>query len=185
MRIATLLLAAVSVACASAPQTVAEAPAPVPEAVLAPRILTETLTVRDPALAREVARLKIQALESSAQMADLERRLGKNSRRAEKQRFAVEHGLAQLITDAGYFLGQYAAPPGLVGRKGFQLANALKQRPRLGERTGRIPGAGGRPGGGRPGPLSILFQKRGLQGPGLPLQAFSAGRPEEPGRFHR
>lgn len=126
MRIATLLLAVASVACASAPKPVAETPAPVPEAVLSPRVLTETLTVRDPAMEREVARLRILALESSAQMADLERRLGEATTElvramARLRTLATRAEAASAIAEAEVTLQQ------LRGRAGRQSAPEVAQ----------------------------------------------------------
>lgn len=129
MRLAVLLLAATSVACASAATPVAEPPAPEPEAVLSPRVLTETLTVRDPALEREVARLKIQALEHSAEMADLERRLGEATTElvramARLRTLATRAEAASAIAEAEVTLQQ------LRGRAGQQPAPEVAQAER-------------------------------------------------------
>jgi hypothetical protein len=129
MRSALFLLVAMSIGCASAPKPAAEAPAPVPSAELSPRILTETLTVRDPALEREVARLKIQTLESAAQMADLERRLGEATTElvramARLRTLATRAEAASAIAEAEVTLQQ------LRGRAGQQSAPEVAQAER-------------------------------------------------------
>lgn len=82
MRIAVVFLAASLTAslaaCAAKPQPAAPAPvvaAPAPAPVAAP----ETVTVRDPDMERELARAKVQLLERTAQLAELERRLGEST----------------------------------------------------------------------------------------------------------
>lgn len=129
MRIAPLLLVAMALACASAPKPAAETPTPVPTAELSPRILTETLTVRDPALEREVARLKIQTLENAAQMAELERRLGEATTElvramARLRTLATRAEAASAIAEAEVTLQQ------LRGRAGQQSAPEVVQAER-------------------------------------------------------
>ena len=75
MRIVVLLLAAASIGCAGKPQPVATAPAPVQAA---PAVV-ETVTVRDPETAAELGRVKVQLLERTARIADLERRLNEST----------------------------------------------------------------------------------------------------------
>ena len=77
MRVVFVFLASALVACGgrtqpAPPAPVAAAPPPPAPAPAAP----ETVTVRDPAMERENARLRVQLLERSAQLADTERRLG-------------------------------------------------------------------------------------------------------------
>jgi hypothetical protein len=77
----TVALSAVTMiaACGPKPQPAAPAPAPVAAAPAPPPAqpaVPETVTVRDPETERENARLRIQLLERSAQLADTERRLG-------------------------------------------------------------------------------------------------------------
>ncbi len=127
MRLATLLLAATCVACAGAQKPTDVSP--VPEATLSPRILTETLTVRDPAQERELARLKIQMLESSAQMADLERRLGEATTElvramARLRTLATRAEAASAIAEAEVTLQQ------LRGRAGQQSPPEVAQAER-------------------------------------------------------
>lgn len=127
MRIATLLIAATCVACAGAPTPAAETP--VPEVVASPRVQTETLTVRDPAQERELARLKIQMLESSAQMADLERRLGEATTElvramARLRTLATRAEAASAIAEAEVTLQQ------LRGRAGQQSPPEVAQAER-------------------------------------------------------
>lgn len=76
MRIAVLLLAAVTIGCAGKPPAAAPAPAPVPRAV---RAVPETVVVRDPETAAELGRVKVQLLERTARIADLERRLNEST----------------------------------------------------------------------------------------------------------
>lgn len=78
-RSSSVLLALALAACAAKPQPAPPAPEPVvsapPPPAPAPAV-PETVTVRDPEMERENARLRIQLLERSAQVADTERRLG-------------------------------------------------------------------------------------------------------------
>jgi hypothetical protein len=69
--VAVIIVIAVS-ACGGPPKPAA--PAPVTNAP--PRTAPETVTVRDPALVGEVAALKVQLLERTAQLTEAERRLG-------------------------------------------------------------------------------------------------------------
>jgi len=79
MRVAFVLLAVALVACGSQPQPAPPPPAPVaatpPPAAPAPTA-PETVRVRDPDMERENARMRVQLLERSAQLADTDRRLG-------------------------------------------------------------------------------------------------------------
>jgi hypothetical protein len=77
MRVAFVLLAVALVACGAKPRPAPPAPvaAAPPPAVAAP-VAPETVTVRDPDTERENARLRVQLLERSAQLADTDRRLG-------------------------------------------------------------------------------------------------------------
>ena len=76
MRIAVLLLAAASIGCAGKPQPAGTGPAPVQPS--APAVV-ETVTVRDPETAAELGRVKVQLLERTARIADLERRLNEST----------------------------------------------------------------------------------------------------------
>lgn len=127
MRVAVLLVAATTLACAAAPTPGAQTPTP--EAELSPRILTETLTVRDPAQERELARLKIEMLESAAQMAELERRLGEATTElvramARLRTLATRAEAASAIAEAEVTLQQ------LRGRAGQQSPPEVAQAER-------------------------------------------------------
>lgn len=76
MRVAFVLLAASLVACGGKPQPAPPAPvaAPPPPAAPAPTV-RETVRVRDPEMERDNARMRIQLLERTAQLADTDRRL--------------------------------------------------------------------------------------------------------------
>lgn len=127
MRIALLLFAATAAACAAAPTPAAVSPTP--EAILSPRILTETLTVRDPAQERELARLKIEMLESAALREDLERRLGEATTElvramARLRTLATRAEAASAIAEAEVTLQQ------LRGRAGQQSPPEVEQAER-------------------------------------------------------
>jgi len=72
MRFVVLLLAASAIGCAGKPQPVATVPAPVQTPV---RTVVETVTVRDPDVAAELGRTKVQLLERNARLTDMDRRL--------------------------------------------------------------------------------------------------------------
>jgi hypothetical protein len=80
MRVLFVLLALALVGCGAKPQP---APPPVPVVVAPPPpapvaapIVPETVRVRDPEMERDNARMRVQLLERSAQLADTDRRLG-------------------------------------------------------------------------------------------------------------
>ncbi|HTT66860.1 MAG TPA: SH3 domain-containing protein [Gemmatimonadales bacterium] len=76
MRFTLVLLAVALTACGARqppPADPAPVSAPPPPAIV--RVVTETVTVRDPDLEREAARLKMSLLERSAQLADATRQL--------------------------------------------------------------------------------------------------------------
>ena len=68
MRLVLLLLAASAIGCAGNSQPAVLAPSNV-------RAAPETVTVRDPEMERELARVKVQLLERNARLADMDRRL--------------------------------------------------------------------------------------------------------------
>jgi len=75
MRVAYVLFAVALVACGAKPQPAPPAPVAAPPAAAPAPAAPETVTVRDPDTERENARLRVQLLERSAQLADTERRL--------------------------------------------------------------------------------------------------------------
>jgi hypothetical protein len=81
MRVAFVLLAGALVACGAKPQPAPPAPvvAAVPPPAAPAPVAPETVTVRDPDMERENARLRVQLLERSAQLADTDRRLGETT----------------------------------------------------------------------------------------------------------
>ena len=128
MRIAIVFLAAAAIACAGKPQ--AAAPTPVvatPAPIVAPvRVAPETVTVRDPELERELARSKVQLLERTAQLADMDRRLGEATTEvvramARLRTLATRAEAASAIAEAEVTLQQ------LRGRAGQQGAPEVAQ----------------------------------------------------------
>lgn len=128
MRIAIVLLAVAAVACAGKLQTNAPAPvvaAPTPIAVPV-RVAPETVTVRDPELERELARSKVQLLERTAQLADMDRRLGEATTEVVRatallRTLATRAEAASAIAEAEVTLQQ------LRGRAGQQGAPEVAQ----------------------------------------------------------
>jgi len=125
MRVVVSFLAVTLVACGSKPQTapapVAVAP-PVPVVTLPP----ETVTVRDPDTERENARLRVQLLERSAQLADTDRRLGEATTEvvramARLRTLATRAEAASAMAEAEVTLQQ------LRGRAGQQAPPELRQ----------------------------------------------------------
>lgn len=126
MRIAVFVLAATVAACAGRQQP-AELPAPViVEPQLAPPAKLDTVTVRDPELERELARAKVQLLERTAQLADLDRRFGEATTEvvramARLRTLATRAEAASAIAEAEVTLQQ------LRGRAGQQGAPEVAQ----------------------------------------------------------
>ncbi|HTK56118.1 MAG TPA: SH3 domain-containing protein [Gemmatimonadales bacterium] len=122
MRIAVLLLAAVTVGCAGKPAA-APAPAPAPQIVRTP---PETVVVRDPETAAELGRVKVQLLERTARIADLERRLNESTTEvvramARLRTLATRAEAASAIAEAEVTLQQ------LRGRAGAQAPPEVAQ----------------------------------------------------------
>ena len=129
MRSALLLLIAAVAGCASQPKPLI-APAPIvveplsspPPAPAKP----ETVTVRDPEMERELARTKVQLLERSAQLADMDRRFGEATTEvvramARLRTLATRAEAASAIAEAEVTLQQ------LRGRAGQQGAPEVVQ----------------------------------------------------------
>ena len=130
MRVAIVILAAAVVACTAAPPpaaptapvVAAATPPAAPVVVAAP----ETVTVRDPETERELARLRVQLLERSAQLAVLERRLGETTTEvvramARLRTLATRAEAASAIAEAEVTLQQ------LRGRAGQQASEEARQ----------------------------------------------------------
>ena len=121
MRIAFLLLAAASIGCAGkSAQAPARAPAPVVRAA------PETVVVRDPETAAELGRVKVQLLERTARIADLERRLNESTTEvvramARLRTLATRAEAASAIAEAEVTLQQ------LRGRAGAQAPPEVAQ----------------------------------------------------------
>ena len=122
MRIVVVFLAASRAACAGKTPTAAPAPvvaAPAPTAAPV-RAAPETVTVRDPDMERELARAKVQLLERTAQLAEVERRLGESTievvrAMARLRTLATRAEAASAIAEAEVTLQQ------LKGRAGQQV----------------------------------------------------------------
>lgn len=93
MRSWSLALAAALLSSACSPAKPASAPTRVAPAPKAPRVVRDTLTVKDPELERRVARLELRLLEKQAQVEDLQSRL-------EETRAEVVRAMAKLRTGA-------------------------------------------------------------------------------------
>ena len=130
MRVAIVILAVAVVACTPAlppaappaPVVAAPTPPPAPVVVAAP----ETVTVRDPETERELARLRVQLLERSAQLAEMERRLGETTTEvvramARSRTLATRAEAASAIAEAEVTLQQ------LRGRAGQQASEEARQ----------------------------------------------------------
>lgn len=121
MRNAVLLLAAATIGCAGKP------PAPAPAPARAPvRATVETVTVRDPETAAELGRVKVQLLERTARIADLERRLSESTNEvvramARLRTLATRAEAASAIAEAEVTLQQ------LRGRAGSQAPPEVAQ----------------------------------------------------------
>lgn len=121
MRIAVLFLAAFAIGCASKPQPAAPAPAP---AIV--RAAPETVTVRDPEMAGELARARVQLLERNARLADMDRRLTEATTElvramARLRTLATRAEAASAIAEAEVTLQQ------LRGRAGQQVPPEVAQ----------------------------------------------------------
>ena len=127
-RVSRFFLAAALTACstkqpssaAPAPVVVASPPAP------AARVAPETVTVRDPELERESARLRMSLLERSAQLSDVERRLEESTTEvvramARMRSLATRAEAASAIAEAEVTLQQ------LRGRAGQQQPPEVRQ----------------------------------------------------------
>lgn len=128
MRIAIILLAAAGIACAGTPPAAAPTPvvaAPAPRAAPV-RVAPETIAVRDPEMEREFARTKVQLLERTAQLADMDRRLGEATTEvvramARLRTLATRAEAASAMAEAEVTLQQ------LRGRAGQQGAPEVAQ----------------------------------------------------------
>ncbi len=128
MRIAIILLAAAGIACAGTPPAAAPTPvvaAPAPTAAPV-RVAPETIAVRDPEMERELARTKVQLLERTAQLADMDRRLGEATTEvvramARLRTLATRAEAASAMAEAEVTLQQ------LRGRAGQQGAPEVAQ----------------------------------------------------------
>ena len=132
MRIAlVVLIAAVAAvaACAGQPKPIT-VPAPIavelPSSAPPTPTKPETVTVRDPEMERELARTKVQLLERSAQLADMDRRLGETTTEvvramARLRTLATRAEAASAIAEAEVTLQQ------LRGRAGQQGAPEVAQ----------------------------------------------------------
>ena len=121
MRIAVFLLAAAAIGCAGAPRAAAPAPA-TPSVRAAP----ETVTVRDPEMAGELARARVQLLERNARLADMDRRLNEATTElvramARLRTLATRAEAASAIAEAEVTLQQ------LRGRAGQQAPPEVAQ----------------------------------------------------------
>ena len=121
MRNVVLLLAAASVGCAGKPAATSPAPATSPA-----RAAVETVTVRDPETAAELGRVKVQLLERTARIADLERRLNESTTEvvramARLRTLATRAEAASAIAEAEVTLQQ------LRGRAGAQAPPEVAQ----------------------------------------------------------
>lgn len=129
MRVALVVCAMALVACSSAPPPAAPAPvvaAPAPAAPAPEPATPETVRVRDPELERENARLRVQLLERSAQLADMERRLGEATTEvvramARLRTLATRAEAASAMAEAEVSLQQ------LRGRAGQQSPPEVRQ----------------------------------------------------------
>ena len=127
-RVSRFMLAAALTAC-GAKQPLPASPAPVvaaPPPVLVARVAPETVTVRDPELERESARLRMSLLERSAQLADVERRLDESTTEvvramARLRSLATKAEAASAIAEAEVTLQQ------LRGRAGQQQPPEVRQ----------------------------------------------------------
>lgn len=130
MRVAIVILAVAVVACTAAPPP-ATPPPPVvaaPATPPAPLLVAppETVTVRDPETERELARLRVQLLERSAQLVEMERRLGETTTEvvramARLRTLATRAEAASAIAEAEVTLQQ------LRGRAGQQASEEARQ----------------------------------------------------------
>ena len=128
MRVARLIVLIALAACGARPQPAP--PAPVAAAPPAPEpaqpAVPETVTVRDPETERENARLRIQLLERSAQLADSERRLSEATTEvvramARLRTLATRAEAASAMAEAEVTLQQ------LRGRAGQQTPPEVRQ----------------------------------------------------------
>jgi SH3 domain-containing protein len=122
MRIVALLLSAAALGCAGKPSA-APAPATPPTPV---RATVETVTVRDPEMAGELARAKVQLLERNARLADMDRRLAESTTEvvramARLRTLATRAEAASAIAEAEVTLQQ------LRGRAGGQAPPEVAQ----------------------------------------------------------
>ncbi|MEO6059171.1 MAG: SH3 domain-containing protein [Candidatus Limnocylindria bacterium] len=119
MRFAVVLLAATAIGCAGKPHPAAPAPAIV-------RAAPDTVTVRDPETERELARARVQLLERTARLADMERRLAESTTEvvramARLRTLATRAEAASAIAEAEVTLQQ------LRGRAGEQAPPEVAQ----------------------------------------------------------
>jgi hypothetical protein len=121
---ALLVLSALSLT-ACGPKPAGTRPAPVSPPAVAPT-RAETITVRDPAMERELARIRIDLLERSAQLEDTERRLGEATTEvvramARLRTLATRAEAASSIAEAEVTVQQ------LKGRAGAQAPSEVRE----------------------------------------------------------
>jgi hypothetical protein len=123
MRFAVLLFAAAAVGCASKSPSADPTPAPV---ITPAAVETVTVTTRDPEMAGELARARVQLLERNARITDMERRLNEATTElvramARLRTLATRAEAASAIAEAEVMVQQ------LRGRTGGQAPPELAQ----------------------------------------------------------
>ena len=116
--------AVVSAACASKPSAEPE-PAPSPsQPVQAPRVVRETVTVRDPELERRLNRAELRVIEKEAQVVELQNRL-------EDARDEVVRTMSKLQTNASRAEAASAMAEADVALQSLRSAEGARQLPEL------------------------------------------------------
>lgn len=126
MRLAAVLLAALTIGCAAKPHPAAPTPVTTPVAAQ-----VETVTVRDPDMALELGRTKVLLLERNAKVADMERRLNEATTEvvramARLRSLATRAEAASAIAETEVTLQQLRGSAGGQAPEVAQAEGALK-----------------------------------------------------------
>ena len=125
MRSATLVVTVVFVwACASKPVASGPAPQPTQTTTTPPRVVRETVTVKDPEVERQRARLELRVIEKEAQVEELQTRL-------EDARDEVVRTMAKLQTLASRAEAASAMAEADVSLQSLRNAEGSRQVPEL------------------------------------------------------
>ena len=116
-------VAVVSAGCASKPAAPEQAPSPA-QPVQSPRVVRETVTVRDPELERRLNRAELRVIEKEAQVAELQTRL-------EDARDEVVRTMSKLQTNASRAEAASAMAEADVALTSLRNAEGARQLPEL------------------------------------------------------